>query len=59
MYVAQVVIDDALVRRLVANQFPQWARLPIRPVAIGGWDNRSFHLGKQMAVRLPSAAPCS
>ncbi|WP_245429831.1 aminoglycoside phosphotransferase family protein [Mesorhizobium sp. WSM3859] len=27
------------------------------PVAFGGWDNRTFHLGDEMAVRLPSAAP--
>jgi aminoglycoside phosphotransferase (APT) family kinase protein len=49
-------IDDTLVRRLVAAQFPRWADLPVRPVARGGWDHRSFHLGEQMIVRLPSAA---
>ena len=49
-------IDVALVRRLVAGQFPQWSELPIRPVAHDGWDNRTFHLGDAMAVRLPSAA---
>lgn len=45
------------VRRLVAEQFPQWARLRVRPVANGGWDNRTFHLGPDLTVRLPSAAP--
>jgi aminoglycoside phosphotransferase (APT) family kinase protein len=49
-------IDAALVRRLVDRQFPQWAALPIRPVKFGGWDNRTFHLGDAMTVRLPSAA---
>jgi aminoglycoside phosphotransferase (APT) family kinase protein len=49
-------IDVSLVKRLVAAQFPQWADLPIRPVERGGWDNRTFHLGKHMTVRLPSAA---
>ena len=49
-------IDAALVRRLVAAQFPQWAALTVRPVAHGGWDNRTFHLGEEMTVRLPSAA---
>ena len=49
-------IDAALVRRLVAAQFPQWAHLPISPVAVSGWDNRTFHLGDAMTVRLPSAA---
>ena len=29
----------------------------VRPVRFGGWDNRTFHLGDDMSVRLPSAAP--
>lgn len=53
---ARPTIDTALVRRLVAGQFPQWADLPVRPVVPGGWDNRTFHLGETMTVRLPSAA---
>jgi aminoglycoside phosphotransferase (APT) family kinase protein len=48
-------IDAALVGRLIAEQFPHWAALPVRPVAAGGWDNRTFHLGDRMTVRLPSA----
>lgn len=48
-------IDVALVQRLVATQFPRWADLPIRPVEFDGWDNRTFHLGGEMTVRLPSA----
>ena len=49
-----VQIDDALVRRLVSGQFPQWSDLPIRPVAPPGWDNCTFRLGNTMLVRLPS-----
>ena len=52
----EVHIDAALVRRLVAAQFPRWADLPVEPVEFGGWDNRTFHLGARMTVRLPSAA---
>lgn len=48
-------IDAPLVKRLVAAQFPKWRDLPIRPVALSGWDNRTFHLGEQMLVRMPSA----
>ena len=59
MDVEQPVIDDALVRRMVATQFPQWADLPVRSAAVGGWDNRSFRLGEHMIVRLPSAADYS
>jgi aminoglycoside phosphotransferase (APT) family kinase protein len=49
-----VPIDDALVRRLIAGQFPQWSELPRRPVTPSGWDNRTFRLGDTMVVRLPS-----
>jgi len=49
-------IDDALVRRLVTAQFPQWKDLPVRSVETAGWDNRIFHLGEHMFVRLPRAA---
>jgi aminoglycoside phosphotransferase (APT) family kinase protein len=52
----QLIIDETLVRRLVANQFPQWKELSVRPVAHQGWDNRTFHLGDHMLVRMPSAA---
>lgn len=56
MTTAALIIDASLVRRLVDSQFPQWKNLPIRPVTVDGWDNRTFHLGKNMSVRLPSAA---
>lgn len=52
----QLAIDSDLVRRLVKNPFPEWRDLPIMPVANGGWDNRTFHLGKTMLVGMPSAA---
>jgi aminoglycoside phosphotransferase (APT) family kinase protein len=48
------VIDEALARRLIAGQFPQWAALPIAAVEFGGVDNRTFRLGEDMTVRLPS-----
>ena len=34
---AKVDIDLSLVGRLVADQFSQWAGLPIRPVEPDGW----------------------
>jgi aminoglycoside phosphotransferase (APT) family kinase protein len=55
----KVDIDASLVRRLVAAQFPHWAELPVTPVASGGWDHRTFHLGADMMVRLPSAGAYS
>lgn len=48
-------IDVALVHRLITTQFPEWADLTIKPVELSGWDNRTFHLGEHMSVRLPSA----
>ena len=47
-------IDENLVSLLVASQFPQWAKLPIKPVEFSGWDNRTFRLGDNMSARLPS-----
>jgi len=49
------LIDAALARRLVASQFPQWRELPVTTIA-GGWDNRTFRLGDELVLRLPSAA---
>jgi aminoglycoside phosphotransferase (APT) family kinase protein len=50
-----VHIDAALVTRLVTAQFPQWAGLPVTPAEPNGWDNRTFRLGDELSVRLPSA----
>jgi aminoglycoside phosphotransferase (APT) family kinase protein len=59
MPATEVEINPSLVRALIMAQFPQWAHLPIEPIAFGGWDNRTFHLGPEMIVRLPSAAAYS
>ncbi|RIQ18334.1 aminoglycoside phosphotransferase family protein [Jiangella rhizosphaerae] len=48
-------IDAELIAGLIADQFPQWARLPVRPVELQGVDNRTFRLGDELSVRLPSA----
>ncbi|HLN41739.1 MAG TPA: aminoglycoside phosphotransferase family protein [Acidimicrobiales bacterium] len=47
-------ITPALVTRLVARQFPQWADLVVSRVEQDGWDNTTFRLGTTMSVRLPS-----
>jgi aminoglycoside phosphotransferase (APT) family kinase protein len=52
---AVIDITADLVRFLISEQFPQWGELPVRPVARQGWDNRTFRLGDDLAVRLPSA----
>ncbi len=45
--------DLELARRLVAEQFPRWADLPVREVELSGWDNRTYRLGDELSVRLP------
>lgn len=52
----RVPVDAAQVRRLIKEQFPHWSALPVEPVARGGWDNWTFHLGTELVVRIPSAA---
>lgn len=49
-------ITASLVGALVAEQFPSWAGRPVHPVPTDGWDNRSYRLGEDLVVRLPSAA---
>lgn len=52
----RLTVTTTQVRHLVGDQFPLWGDLPIMPVANGGWDNWTFHLGADKLVRLPSAA---
>lgn len=47
-------IQIELVQELIESQFPQWSHLKIIPVKESGHDNRTFHLGDEMSVRLPS-----
>jgi aminoglycoside phosphotransferase (APT) family kinase protein len=49
---ADVDIDAALVRFLLHEQHRDLAGLELREVA-GGWDNRMWRLGADLAVRLP------
>ena len=53
MHADEVETDVALVRRLLAAQFPQWSGLPITPVDSYGTDHDIYRLGSDLAVRLP------
>lgn len=53
MHADEVETDPLLVRRLIARQFPQWADLPVSPVASSGTDNAVYRLGDDMSVRMP------
>ena len=46
-------IDESLVRRLLAEQFPQWSELSLRPIPSNGTDNMMYRLGRDRCVRLP------
>jgi len=50
-----MIIDELLVYQLITAQFPEWANLDIQRVEPGGWDNRTFRLGHDLLVRMPSA----
>ena len=51
-----VLITSGLVAALIREQFPQWSERVVVPVEPGGWDNRTFRLGDDLLVRLPSHA---
>ena len=53
MHADELQIDERLVRGLLAEQFPEWAELPIEPVLPWGTDNALFRLGEEMVARLP------
>lgn len=53
MHADELDIDAGLVRRLLADQFPEWAGLPLERVPSSGTDNALFRLGAERCVRLP------
>jgi aminoglycoside phosphotransferase (APT) family kinase protein len=56
MHSDEVDIDEALVRRLIASQFPQFADLHLAPVPSAGTVNALYRLGDHLVVRLPRVA---
>jgi aminoglycoside phosphotransferase (APT) family kinase protein len=53
MHPDETDIDETLVGRLVAAQFPDWADLRIEAVEPRGTDNRLYRLGDDLVLRLP------
>ena len=49
------LINPDLVKKLIAEQFPEYAHLPIESVRKQGHDNRTYRLGNDMLIRMPSA----
>ena len=54
MHADEVHTDAALVGRLLATQFPEWAGKPIEPIHPRGTDNAIYRVGSDLAVRLPT-----
>ncbi len=53
LHADQPDVDEALVRRLIASQHPQWAGLPVERVTSDGTTNAIYRLGPAAAARLP------
>lgn len=53
MHPDEVHTDAELVRRLLAEQFPEWAGLPVEPVRFFGTDNAIYRVGEELSARLP------
>jgi aminoglycoside phosphotransferase (APT) family kinase protein len=53
MHKDEVDTDATLVGRLLAEQLPRWADLPVEPVLPRGTDNALYRLGDDLVVRLP------
>jgi aminoglycoside phosphotransferase (APT) family kinase protein len=52
LWTADIEIDEELAARLIAEQFPELAHLPLEPLGLG-WDNAVFVVGAQFAFRFP------
>ncbi len=55
MPAADVEVSADLVRRLLAGQHPDLARLPVEFLA-NGWDNELYRIGDRLVARLPRRA---
>ncbi len=53
MHENEIETSVELVRRLLVDQFPQWADLPIETVPASGTDNALYQLGDDLVVRMP------
>ncbi|MFI5712655.1 aminoglycoside phosphotransferase family protein [Kribbella sp. NPDC051620] len=56
MHANEALIDDELVLRLVAGQFPRWSGLAVAEIPSSGTVNAMYRLGESLTVRLPRIA---
>ncbi|MFF4880615.1 aminoglycoside phosphotransferase family protein [Micromonospora sp. NPDC000668] len=53
MHADQVDVTADVVAALVAEQFPEWRALPVRPLPTTGTVNALFRLGAEIVLRFP------
>lgn len=53
MHPGQLTISPAVVETFIAEQFPQWAGLPIQSVSGAGTVNAIFRVGEHVVARFP------
>jgi len=56
MHIDELEIDEVLVRRLLADQFPEWAGRPLSRVEPAGTVNAIFRLGDELSLRIARRA---
>jgi aminoglycoside phosphotransferase (APT) family kinase protein len=52
MHADELQIGEALVRRLLNEQFPEWGDLPLQVIEPSGTEHAIFRLGDEFSVRL-------
>lgn len=50
-------ITAELAQKLIITQFPEYAHLTVSEVEQQGHDNRTYRLGEDMHIRMPTAEP--
>ena len=56
MHPGQLPVPPTTAGQLVAEQFPQWRHLPVRPVPSPGTVNAIFRIGEDLVARFPLLA---
>ncbi len=53
LHAGEIDISADLAAKLIAEQLPQWAALPVRPVTSAGTECVLYRLGDDLVIRLP------
>jgi aminoglycoside phosphotransferase (APT) family kinase protein len=53
LHAGEIDISSQLAARLIAEQFPQWRALAVRPLAFAGTECVLYRLGDDLLIRLP------